>query len=71
MFFLTCQCLRLLPRPFSFLKDVRYLSPLVSGEVTLLLSEIRHILGNSGELAPVAGMTSFCSFLVGKNILKY
>lgn len=37
------------------------LSPLVS-EVSLLRLEMKHILGNSGGLASVSGMTSFCSF---------
>lgn len=50
-----------LPAPPSSAKGVRYLSPLAS-EVPLTHLEIRHILGNSGELA---GMTSFCSFFGG------
>lgn len=73
--FFTCQCVRrppAPPRPSSLLQKMwDTFLPLVSREVSLLHLEIRHILGNSGELATVARMTSFCSFLVGINVLKY
>lgn len=48
--FLTCHCLPSSAASVLTCKScARYLSPLVSGEESLLLMEIRHILGNSGD----------------------